>query len=174
MIDAVHPRLADLAEIARQAMRQYGLEPEMPSEVERQVAEIPGPATDESPAVRDLRDLPWASIDDDDSRDLDQLTVARPAADDGRVAILVAIADVDALVEQGSAIDRQAQRNTVTVYTPGIIFPLLPERLSTDLTSLVEGQDRLAVVVEMVVDRDGEIGASEIYRARVRNQAKLG
>src|SRR5688572_9071909 len=142
MIDPGQPRLADLAEIARQAMRQYGLEPEMPPEVVRQVAEIPGPAEDASPAIRDLRDLPWASIDNDDTRDLDQLTVAQPR-DDRSVTILVAIADVDALVEQGSAIDRHAQRNTVTVYTPGIIFPLLPERISTDLTSLVEGEERL-------------------------------
>ena len=140
----------------------------------REVAEIPGPAQDDDPSIRDLRDLPWASIDDDDSRDLDQLTVARPADEDGRVTILVAIADVDALVPKDSATDRHAQRNTVTVYTPGIIFPLLPERLSTDLTSLVEGEDRLAIVIEMAVDREGEIAASDVYRARVRNQAKLG
>jgi exoribonuclease II len=172
MIDAAQPRLDDLAEIARQAMRQYGLEPEMPPEVAREAAAIPGPADDADPAIRDLRDLPWSSIDNVDTRDLDQLTVARPGAD-GCVTILVAIADVDALVEQGSAVDRHAQRNTVTVYTPGIIFPMLPERISTDLTSLVEGEDRLVVVVEMAVDRDGEIGASDVYRARAHNQAKL-
>ncbi|HZO27093.1 MAG TPA: RNB domain-containing ribonuclease [Chloroflexota bacterium] len=144
----------------------------MPPEVLRQAAETSGPTEAELRAVRDLRDLPWCSTDNDDTRDLDQLTVARPD-DDGRAAILVAIADVDALVRQGSAIDRQAQRNTVSVYTPAINFPLLPERLSTDLTSLVEGEDRLAVVVEMVVDRDGEIGAPKICRVRVHNRAKL-
>jgi exoribonuclease-2 len=172
MIDPAHPKLTDLAEFARQSMRDHGLDPEMPSEVIREVAEIPGPADDPDPSIRDLRDLPWASIDDDDSRDLDQLSVARPG-DDGAVAILVAIADVDALVPQDSATDRHAQVNTVTVYTPGIIFPLLPERLSTDLTSLADGQDRLAVVVEMTVDRDGEVTASDVYRARVHNHAKL-
>lgn len=171
----LHPapsRLSDLAEIARQAMRQHGLEPELPPEVVREAAALAGPHDGDAPEIRDLRDLPWCSIDNADTRDLDQLTVARPG-DDGSVAILVAIADVDALVEQGSAIDRHAQRNTVSVYTPGIIFPMLPERLSTDLTSLVEREDRLAVVAEMVVDRDGEIGASDVYRARVRNRAKL-
>src|SRR4051794_23443682 len=172
MIDPGHPRLADLAEIARQSMREHGLDSEMPPDVTREVAEIAGPADDPDPSIRDLRDLPWASIDDDESRDLDQLTVAQPG-DGGAVTMLVAIADVDALVPQGSATDRHAQVNTVTVYTPGTIFPLLPERLSTDLTSLAEAQNRLAVVVEMTVDQDGEVTASDVYRARVRNQAKL-
>jgi exoribonuclease-2 len=173
MIDPARPRLEDLAEMARQAMRQHGLDPELPPEVLRQLAEIPGPAEDTDPSIRDLRDLLWASIDDDDSRDLDQLTVAR-AGDGGGVTILVAIADVDALVPCDSPIDGHAQRNTLTVYTPGIIFPMLPERLSTDLTSLAEGQDRLAVVVEMAVDGEGEVGAADVYRARVHNHAKLG
>ena len=123
MIDAAQPRLTDLAEIARQAMREHGLEPDIPPEVLREVAAIAGPAQDDDPSIRDLRDLPWASIDDDDSRDLDQLTVARPADEDGRVSILVAIADVDALVPKDSATDRHAQRNTVTVYTPGDHLP---------------------------------------------------
>lgn len=183
MIDPGQPRLADLAEIARRAMRQYGLDPDVPPEATRELAEITGPADDADPTIKDLRALPWCSIDDDDSRDLDQLTVTRtgaggaagdgPTGTDGTVTILVAIADVDALVKQGSAIDRHAQVNTVTVYTPGIIFPLLPERLSTDLTSLADGQDRLAVVVEMDVDAEGGIGRSEVYRARVHNYAKL-
>ena len=173
MLDTGQPRLADLAEIARRAMIQHGLDPDVPPEATRQLAEIAGPADDDDPSIRDLRALPWCSIDDDDSRDLDQLTVAR-AGQDGSATILVAIADVDALVQLGSAIDRHAQVNTVTVYTPGIIFPLLPERLSTDLTSLADGQDRLAVVVEMDVDREGEIGRSDVYRARVHNYAKLG
>jgi exoribonuclease II len=173
MIDPGQPKLTDLAEVARKAMRDHGLEPDMPPEVLRDLREITGPAANPDPAIRDLRSLPWSSIDDDDSRDLDQLTVAQPGDGDS-VTILVAIADVDALVKQGSAIDRHAQQNTVTVYPPGIIFPMLPERLSTDLTSLAEGQDRLAIVIEMVIDKDGEITASGVYRARVRNQAKLG
>src|SRR5690242_6225786 len=114
-------------------MRDHGLDPDVPSEVTRELAEIPGPAVppDASDAsVRDLRSLLWCSIDDDDSLDLVQLTVAQPG-ENGQATILVAVADVDALVQKGSAIDLHAQVNTVTGYTPGIIFPLLPERLST-------------------------------------------
>ncbi len=122
--------------------------------------------------IRDLTDLGWASIDNDDSRDLDQLTVAEPMTGDA-VRILVAIADVDALVKAGSAIDQHARHNTTSVYTAAAIFPMLPEPLSTDLTSLNPGQERLAVVVDMVIGADGTVQDSEIYRARVRNQAKL-
>jgi exoribonuclease-2 len=122
--------------------------------------------------VRDLRGLPWCSIDNDDSRDLDQLTVAQPAAA-GATRILVAVADVDAAVRPGSAIDGHARTNTTSVYTAARIFPMLPERLSTDLTSLNQDQDRLAVVVDMTVDAAGRVGASEIYRATVHNRAKL-
>ena len=123
-------------------------------------------------AIRDLTALPWSSIDNDSSRDLDQLIVAeaRPA---GATTILVAIADVDALVAKASALDAQARRNTTSVYTAATIFPMLPERLSTDLTSLNPGQDRLAVVVELQVDAQGTVQHSDIYRARVRNHAKL-
>lgn len=167
-----HPRLADLAELARQAMRDHGLDPDMPPEVMRELAEIPGPAVAADASIRDLRSLLWCSIDDDDSLDLDQLTVAK-SGENSQTTILVAIADVDALVPKGSAIDLHAQVNTVTVYTPGIIFSLLPERLSTDLTSLADQQDRLAMVVEMTVNKDGEVVASDVYRAQVRNYAKL-
>jgi VacB/RNase II family 3'-5' exoribonuclease len=120
-----------------------------------------------------LRNRFWASIDNDDSRDLDQLTVAESLAG-GRVRILVAVADVDALVRKGSAaIDGHASRNTTSVYTPAVIFPMLPLALSTDLTSLNENQDRIAVVADMVFGEDGSLTASDLYRARVRNQAKL-
>ena len=114
----------------------------------------------------------WSSIDNDDSRDLDQLTVAEPAPANA-VRILVAVADVDALVKAGSAIDQHARHNTTSVYTAAEIFPMLPEVLSTDLTSLNADDDRLAVVVDMVIGADGAVQGSEIYRARVRNQAKL-
>ena len=122
--------------------------------------------------IRDLRDLPWASIDNDDSRDLDQLTIAEAMSGD-RVKIRVAIADVDSLVKKGSAIDAHARHNTTSVYTAAEIFPMLPERLSTDLTSLNPDQDRLSIVVEMVMDADGSLADSNIYRSWVRNQAKL-
>ena len=126
----------------------------------------------DSSAIPDLTDLPWASIDNDDSRDLDQLTVAEAMPGD-KVKVLVAVADVDALVAIGSAIDEHARHNTTSVYTAARIFPMLPERLSTDLTSLGFNAERLAVVVEMVIGADGSMQGSDVYRARVRNHAKL-
>lgn len=164
--------IPSLAEIARQAMIDRGLEPEYGPAVLRQVRGLDGPADDRGPAVRDLRDLPWASIDNDDSRDLDQLTVAQELGD-GRVRILVAVADVDALVADGSPVDAHARVNTTSVYTAGGIFPMLPERLSTDLTSLNPDRDRMAVVVAYDVDAEGLVVASDVHRARVRNHAKL-
>ena len=122
--------------------------------------------------MRDLTSLLWASIDNDDSRDLDQLTVAEALPGD-KIKLLVAIADVDSLVKNGSAIDDHARHNTTSVYTAAMIFPMLPEKLSTDLTSLNVNEDRLAIVVEMVLSADGSLQASDIYRARVRNHAQL-
>lgn len=125
----------------------------------------------ESPR-KDLRHLLWASIDNDDSLDLDQLTVAETLPDK-TVKILVAVADVDALVKKNSAIDEHARQNTTSVYTAGKTFPMLPERLSTDLTSLNYHEDRPAMVIEMVISDGGEMQSSNIYRALVRNYAKL-
>ena len=122
--------------------------------------------------VRDLRTLLWASIDNDDSRDLDQLSVSVPTAGGG-VKILVAIADVDAVVKKGTAIDDHAETNTTSVYTAAEIFPMLPEKLSTDLTSLGEEEERLAIVIEMTVGADGAVTDSDVYRALVYNRAKL-
>jgi exoribonuclease R len=116
--------------------------------------------------------LRWASIDNDDSRDLDQLTVAAAAPDD-KVKILVAVADVDSLVKNGSAIDVNACHNTTSVYTAAGIFPMLPEKLSTNLTSLNFNEDRLAIIVEMLIGADGFLQSSNVYRACVRNHAKL-
>ncbi|MGA2959667.1 MAG: RNB domain-containing ribonuclease [Thermodesulfobacteriota bacterium] len=121
---------------------------------------------------RDLRHLLWASIDNDDSLDLDQLTVAETLPDK-RVKILVAVADVDALAKKNSAIDEHARQNTTSVYTAGKTFPMLPEKLSTDLTSLKYNEDRLAMVIEMVVSDAGEVQSSAIYPAWVRSHAKL-
>jgi len=160
-----------LAAIARQAMIERGLEPDFPPAAQQQLTTIGGPAGATNDA-RDMRDRLWASIDNDDSRDLDQLTVAESLAG-GRVRILVAIADVDALVRKESAIDGHASRNTTSVYTPAAIFPMLPTELSTDLTSLNEDQDRNALVADMVFEADGSLASSELYRARVRNRAKL-
>ncbi len=162
---------ATLTAIARQAMTERGLEPDFPAVAKQELTAIRGPAS-ETDGVRDLRERLWASIDNDDSRDLDQLTVAESLGS-GQVRILVAVADVDALVRKGSAIDDHASHNTTSVYTPAVIFPMLPEPLSTDLTSLNEDQDRIAVVADMVFGGDGSLTSSDLYRARVRNHAKL-
>ena len=162
----------DLAALARRVMIARGLEPDFPRDALAQVQALGGPARPTGEAIRDLRTLPWASIDNDDSRDLDQLTVAEAIGDDA-VKVLVAIAEVDALSPRNSPVDAHAQRNTTSVYTAARIFPMLPERLSTDLTSLAAAEDRLAVVVEFVVDREGGVDAGDVYRAQVRNQAKL-
>ncbi len=122
--------------------------------------------------MKDLRHLLWASIDNDDSLDLDQLTAAE-ALPDKTVKIFVAVADVDALVKKNSAIDEHARQNTTSVYTAGRIFPMLPEKLSTDLTSLNYHEDRPAIVIEAVISDAGEMQSSDIYRALVQNRAKL-
>lgn len=163
---------AILQRIAHRAMLQRGLLPDFSSEALAELGRIQAPASINGEQVRDLRDLLWASIDNDDSRDLDQLTVAEAMPGD-KVKILVAVANVDALVNKGSAIDEHARHNTTSVYTAGTIFPMLPEKLSTDLTSLNFNEDRLAIVVEMVIGADGSLEDSDIYRARVRNHAKL-
>jgi exoribonuclease-2 len=152
-------------------MRERDLLPDFSSQVLQELAAIDGAADDADPAIRDLRQLLWCSIDNDDSLDLDQLTVCEPQ--DGGMRLLVAIADVDALVKKGSAIDAHAHNNTATVYTSARIFPMLPERLSTDLTSLNGGVDRLAVVTDMVFSNTGQLLQFYVYRARVHNQAKL-
>jgi exoribonuclease-2 len=136
------------------------------------VDRITGAAVEKDPDVRDLRPLLWCSIDNDDSLDLDQLTFAE-ALPDGATRIFIAIADVDALVGTGSAIDGHAGVNTMSVYTAATIFPMLPEKLSTDLTSLNEKQERLAIVVEAVIAADGTVAESNVYRATVMNHAKL-
>lgn len=161
-----------LQNIAHRAMLERGLLPEFSAAALAELDRIHAPADVNDGSVRDLTDLLWASIDNDDSRDLDQLTVAETLPG-GSVKIRVAVADVDALVKEGSAIDEHARHNTTSVYTAAEIFPMLPEKLSTDLTSLSFAEVRLAVIVEMVISADGSLQSSDIYRARVRNQAKL-
>lgn len=160
-----------LVDIARRVMLDRGLWPDYDPAVLAQVA-----AMSDAPTaldnLADLRSLPWCSIDNDDSLDLDQLTVAESLRD-GVVRIRAAIADVDVLVHQDSPVDQHAAHNTTSVYPPGRVFAMLPERLSTDLTSLNPGVDRLAMVVEFDVDSQGTIQHARNYRARVRNQAKL-
>ncbi|MDP9034248.1 MAG: ribonuclease catalytic domain-containing protein, partial [Myxococcota bacterium] len=165
----------DLDAIARRAMVQRGFLPDFSAAALAEVAALGAPPTGKAgplPAVRDLRDRLWASIDNDSSRDLDQLSVAEPQPD-GTTKIFVAIADVDASVRQRSAVDEHARVNTTSVYTTARIFPMLPERLSTDLTSLVQDEERLAIVVEMVIRADGTVAGSDVYRATVINRSKL-
>src|SRR5216684_4205802 len=151
--------------IAHRAMAERGLLPDFSTAVIAETETIGKAATDTGPSIRDLRDLLWCSIDNDDSRDLDQLTVTAPMKD-GTVKVLVAVADVDALVQPGSAVDGHARANTTSVYTAAEIFPMLPEKLSTDLTSLGQDQARLAIIVEMVVGADGTVRVRRVPRAR--------
>jgi VacB/RNase II family 3'-5' exoribonuclease len=158
--------------IAVDAMRARGLEPDLPADAVAQAAALSSAPTAAGEPIRDLRSMLWCSIDNDDSMDLDQLSVMETLAG-GTTRVLVAIADVDAAVPRSSPIDRHAAMNTTSVYTPAAIFPMLPERLSTDLTSLADQQDRLAIVIEFAVAADGSVGRSDVYGAMVRNRAKL-
>ena len=163
---------AILLDIATRAMLERGLLPDFSGEAIAELDKINAPAKMSDEKTRDLRGLLWASIDNDDSRDLDQLTVTEEMPGD-KVKILVAVADVDALVKKGSAIDKHARHNTTSVYTAAKIFPMLPEKLSTNLTSLNVNEDRLSIVVEMVIGIDGSLQDSNVYRASVRNHAQL-
>jgi VacB/RNase II family 3'-5' exoribonuclease len=161
----------ELRRLASEAMRAHGLVPDFSAAAlaEASVATVASQSGEET---RDLRNLPWSSIDNDDSLDLDQIEVAE-AVSGGNTRLMVGIADVDSVVNAGSAIDGHARANTTSVYTPPQIFAMLPERLSTNLTSLAQDQDRLCLVIEMIIDANGVLGQSTIYRAVVRNRAKL-
>jgi len=169
--------MADLGEIARRALIERDFEPDFPAkareETRRIVHGFPGDLEkDDGGFIHDLRDLFWFSIDNVDTRDLDQLSVAEGERD-GDIRLRVAIADVDALVHADSAIDQRAYHNTTSIYTAAGNFPMLPEELSEGLTSLHEGEDRLSMVVDMTVDHDGTVKETEIYRAWVRNHQRL-
>jgi VacB/RNase II family 3'-5' exoribonuclease len=161
-----------LQRIAHQAMLERGLFPDFPVNALAELDGIHGPATRTDESTRDLRSLLWCSIDNDDSLDLDQLTVAE-AMPDGAARVLVAIADVDAVVRKRSALDDHARQNTTSIYTVAETFPMLPEKLSANLISLNYASDRLAIVIEMVFAGDGSLHSSDLYGAVVRNRAKL-
>jgi VacB/RNase II family 3'-5' exoribonuclease len=164
----------DLQSVAKDVVRQHGFQPDFPPAVQQQLAQLRAhpPAISAGGALRDLRDQLWSSIDNDTSRDLDQIEVAERLSN-GDVRVLVGIADVDAFVPKQTAIDQHAARETTTVYTGIRNFPMLPEELSTGKTSLLEHQDCLSVVIESVVDGDGHVTSSDVFRALVRNQAQL-
>jgi exoribonuclease-2 len=158
----------NLAAAARQEMLDHGFQPDFPAAAQQQLATI-HPRSDHS--LRDLTALLWSSIDNDDSRDLDQIEWAERV--DGGIRVLVGVADVDSAVAKNTPLDRHAAREATTVYAAVRTFPMLPEQLSTNMTSLNEDQDRAAVVTEFVVAADGSVGAHSVYRAMVRNRAQL-
>ena len=164
--------LALLQRIARRTMLERGLLPDFSPQALAELDAIQGLAVKAEGPTRDLRHLLWCSIDNDDSRDLDQLSVAE-AMPDGAVRVLVAVADVDAVVKKDSAIDEHARQNTTSVYTEARIFPMLPEKLSTDLTSLNYASDRFAIVIDMLISKDGSLQRSDVFGALVKNRAKL-
>jgi exoribonuclease-2 len=161
-----------LQDVARQAMIDKGLAPDFSAEAEKQAEAVTGAARADDPSIKDLRDLLWCSIDNDDSRDLDQLTIAEDLGG-GNIRAMIAVADVDAIVKKGTPIDDHARQNTTSVYTAARIFPMLPEKLSTNLTSLNEHEERIALVMDMVIAADGSVTKGEVYRALVHNKAQL-
>jgi VacB/RNase II family 3'-5' exoribonuclease len=160
----------ELKDIARRAMLDRGLLPDFSRDALTELDRLRGPAPVQG--LRDMRDKLWVSIDNDDSKDLDQLSVAEELPD-GAVRVWVAVADVDAVVGKGTALDQHARENTTSVYTAAEIFPMLPEKLSTNWTSLNESEDRVAMVVEMAIEKDGGLRSSDVYRAAVSNKAQL-
>jgi exoribonuclease-2 len=169
------PTHVDLQAMAAQIMLEHGFEPEFPPPVQQQLADIkarpPLLTPSSSNNVRDLRNLLWSSIDNDTSRDLDQIEVAERVS--GGVKVMVGIADVDAFVAKASPIDDHAAKETTTVYTGVRNFPMLPEELSTGASSLLEDQDRPAIVIEYVAATDGTVNSGTVYPAWVRNRAQL-
>jgi VacB/RNase II family 3'-5' exoribonuclease len=168
------PTSVNLKAIARQVMQERGFEPDFPPEVQNQLADISThpPQLAPSPAVLDLRNLLWSSIDNDTSKDLDQIEVAERLPT-GDIKVMIGIADVDAFVAKDSPIDQHAERETTSVYTGVSIFPMLPNELSTSASSLLPDVDRPAVVTEFTVDAGGALTSSNVYRAIVRNKAQL-
>jgi VacB/RNase II family 3'-5' exoribonuclease len=172
-MDNRNPSHFDLQTAARQIMLENGFEPDFPPAARQQLAQIKAaPPSPSGPDVRDLRHLLWSSIDNDTSRDLDQIEVAERLPD-GTTRVMVGIADVDAFVARDTPIDQHAARETTTVYTGICNFPMLPEELSTGTTSLLEVDGKLSVVTEFVVNGNGAAGSHKIYRALVTNKAQL-
>jgi exoribonuclease-2 len=162
----------DLRARAHQAMLEAGFHPDFPPEISREIQTLKTPAPNISGNLRDLRSLLWSSIDNDSSRDLDQVEYAEKLPD-GTTRLLVGIADVDSSVPQGSALDQHASSETTSVYTGVATFPMLPEALSTDLTSLCDAQERLSIIIELHMTDSGEVKCHDAYPAWLRNRAKL-
>lgn len=170
----LNPSHFDLQAIAKEVMRLHGFEPDFPPAIQQQLAELRThpPQISVGRDVRDLRTLLWSSIDNDTSRDLDQIEVAERLPN-GDIKVLIGIADVDAFVPKQTPVDQHAAKETTTVYAGVCNFPMLPEELSTGKTSLLENQDCLSVISEFLVDTGGHVTSSTVYRALVRNRAQL-
>ncbi|MEO8563867.1 MAG: RNB domain-containing ribonuclease [bacterium] len=162
----------DLSTVARQALLDNGFQPDEGDDVRAELSRLTKPEARDTNGVKDLRSLLWSSIDNATSRDLDQVEVAEETADGG-IVLRIGIADVDALVRKGSAIDKHAEVNATSVYTGVHVYPMLPEELSTGLTSLNEGEDRLVLVIEIELAKDGTVKRHDVYRALATNHAKL-
>ena len=163
----------NLMAAAHASMIEHGFQPDFPKGTDTQLAEIKAqPELPSDGGFKDLRDLLWSSIDNDTSKDLDQIEWAERLAD-GRIRVLVGVADVDSRVHRGTVIDTHAQSETTSVYTGVKVFPMLPAELSEGVTSLNENQDRAAVVIEFCVNAAGEVSDGKAYRALVRNRAQL-
>jgi exoribonuclease-2 len=167
----------DLLAAARELMKQYGFEPDYPAQVKQEVAALQANPPQPLASAVDLRHLLWSSIDNDTSRDLDQVEYAERLPD-GSLRVLVGVADVDMYVTKGSAIDKHASIETVTVYSGVKNFSMLPDELTNDLTSLVEGCDRACMITEFTLDKDicadeSCVTSSKIYPALINNKAQL-
>src|SRR3954454_9046334 len=167
----------NLLAAAHASMIEHGFNPDFPDGVDSELAAIqahaaPSPAQSSASEFKDLRELLWSSIDNDSSKDLDQIEWAEQLPD-GRIRVLVGVADVDSRVGKGTVIDTHARSETTSVYAGVKVFPMLPAELSENLTSLNEDEDRAAIVIEFTVDSDGNVSEGRAYRALVRNRAQL-
>jgi exoribonuclease-2 len=163
----------NLVAAAHATMIEHGFQPDLPAGIDKELSAIQAhPEPPATPGAQDLRKLLWSSIDNDTSKDLDQIEWAEQLSD-GRIRVLIGVADVDARVHLGSIIDSHAKSETTSVYTGVKVFPMLPAELSEGITSLNENEDRVAMVIEYTVDQAGSTADGKAYRALVRNQAQL-
>ena len=168
-----HSNHFNLKTAAHAAMLEHGFQPDFSAAIEAELRSIEAQAAlPDAPGAKDLRGLLWSSIDNDTSKDLDQIEWAEQLPD-GRIRVLVGVADVDARVARGTALDKHAASETTSVYTGVTVFPMLPPELSEGISSLNENQDRVAVVTEICVDESGTASDGKAYRALVRNHAQL-
>ena len=172
-MQSTQPLHFNLVAAAHAAMIEHGFQPEFPAGTDAELAAIQAhPAPPAIAGIQDLPSLLWSSIDNDTSKDLDQIEWAEQLAD-GRIRVLIGVADVDARVPRGSVIDGHAKSETTSVYTGVKVFPMLPVELSEGITSLNENQDRVAHVIEFAVDAAGTTSDGKVYAALVRNRAQL-